>query len=81
MDSTAMGVDVSTGPTTELDNKLAEEKLRGSVEKLDQLIRQSTAELTEKAVMDEDEIESAKLVESDTEKADKVIITGNSKLQ
>ena len=39
MDVSAMGVDVVEGPTTTLDNKIKEEKMRESVDELDKYIR------------------------------------------
>ena len=39
MDVSAMGVDVEEGPTTTLDNKIKEEKMRESVDELDKYIR------------------------------------------
>ena len=39
MDVSAMGVDVEEGPTTALDNKIKEEKMRESVDELDKYIR------------------------------------------
>ncbi len=56
IDISAMGVDVALGPTTELDNKLVEEKLEKK---------------SERKKLEEGEIESDKLVESDREKGDK----------
>ena len=72
MDITAMGVDVNEGPKTTLDNKIAEEKMRESVEKLDRYIADSTAQIKASTVdCDKGEIESDKLVESTKEKDDK----------
>ena len=42
MDVSAMGVDVEEGPTTTLDNKIKEEKMRESVDELDKYIRYGT---------------------------------------
>ena len=39
MDVSAMGVDAEEGPTTTLDNKIKEEKMRESVDELDKFIR------------------------------------------
>ena len=39
IDVSAMGVDVEEGPTTTLDNKIKEEKMRESVDELDKYIR------------------------------------------
>ena len=38
-DKLLMGVDVEEGPTTALDNKIKEEKMRESVDELDKYIR------------------------------------------
>ncbi|XP_059080131.1 protein Fe65 homolog [Tigriopus californicus] len=65
MDVCSMGVDVSLGPSTTLDNKISEEKMRDSVDKLDKFIQHSTEQLTK------GEIESDKLVETSKEKCDK----------
>eukprot|EP00095_Tigriopus_kingsejongensis_P004807 snap_masked-scaffold182_size278544-processed-gene-1.6 protein:Tk04807 transcript:snap_masked-scaffold182_size278544-processed-gene-1.6-mRNA-1 annotation:"amyloid beta a4 precursor protein-binding family b member 2-like isoform x3" len=64
MDVSSMGVDVTQGPTTTLDNKLVEEKMQDSVDKLDLFIQESS-ELTR------GEIESDKLVETAKEKPEK----------
>ena len=69
MDSNSMGVDISQGPKTALDNKIVEEKMQESYETLDRFIQDSavsTAELSREA-----EIESDKLRECGKEKADK----------